>query len=547
MSTRRRLLVALVAAALLGGSSIVVIAANLPQYRTELLVDASAGIPPAGDFGAVAAAVGATAANADDDDSLALRRFGGECTGGANTAELVAAGTGHGEQITRAVRQVVPQGVATVHSGLRAAISDFASRYPLRGRKINRIVLVTRSAADACDADPDAAHRAIQQLLTRAGLRLDIRLVGYRIPTDQQSHLIKLAAATAAPAPAFTQTAAELTTTLAELTVPKTATTDSDPPLSELDPAPSRRPDGGTGPSSQLTGEPDPPAGTAIFPERTVSVGATVMTRGYAVSVTEVDGRTRDGQPVLTVRVSLTNVLWGMRSLAQSSPPELEVHQGGQVYPADGLPERTYARGVAHDGSSYTVRVEPTFQWEDAVLVFPVSRDAQPASIPVLRPWDAVALASAQVFYQKTTLRSGRVQLEFGAYGGRFHRDARMYAEGGNSDAGDGTCDFDRPSPVGLERGKGSLKLYFDLYGDPGAGGFNINERNYTLTLPGGRTIHPDSAASLAVYPESARLRRLAIATQLDSPPTGTFTLTFVDRNGTSPAAAPDSLTFTIG
>ncbi len=294
-----------------------------------------------------------------------------------------------------------------------------------------------------------------------------------------------------------------------------------------------------TGPGSSRGGS----SSGVAFPVEERMVGGSVLARGFRISVGTVASRSDGGRPRLEVHTELVNDLWGPRSVAQNDPPSLEVHQGGRTFAQTHLDaSSTFPQGRPVT-AVYTVAVDQDYRWDGAVLVFPVSNQAQPASLPLSAQGAAVVLAPLPVTYHKTAVESGRIHLEFGPYKPLFRLDAAMYAEGSHSDAGNGYCDFDRQDPRGLGKGKGSLKLYFDLYSNPGGGGINVDETNYTIKLPDGRTIHPDSAASLAIYPENATLKRLAIATQLTLPAKGTYTLTFADPNG----SAPDSLTFTIG
>ncbi|GAB1694340.1 hypothetical protein [Krasilnikovia sp. M28-CT-15] len=549
---RRRRLVAAVCAVLVVACAAVayVVYRAIPDYRTELLVDASDGGPAArAGVGAVTAAVGAAARTAGDHDALALRRFGGECGNSANTAQLVSSGTDRSAAIVEAARGITARGNATLYNGILAAIDDFGHLYPLRARNVNRIVVVSRSGTDACAPDPSTMQEEIRKRLDAAGIRLEFRLIGFQIPADQHDGLIQVAAATKAPQPEFVQTEDALHESLNRLVVPQTrdaAFVEPSPgPLSSF--AGSSAPPSQSPPSEGPLDSPvtDPSADTPTFLETTKRYDATLLARGFMVNVMWGKSELHDGQPQVVVETELTNQLWGIRSGSQQSPPDLELHQGGRVYPAGGPTDqnRTYARGH-RTRATYVVSVDQSFRLDEADVVFPVSRDAEPARI-VKGGADLVSLVGLAVTYRKNTLESGRIHLTFG-YDGKFRRDARMYAEGGSSNAENGTCDFDRAAPEGLGRNKGSLKLYFDLDANPGPAGFNVDELNYTLTTPDGRSFHPDSAESLAVYPESSHLKRLAIATQLPLPATGTYTLSFVDRDGKGPRAPADKLTFTL-
>ncbi|MEU4769670.1 hypothetical protein AB0H12_41250 [Actinosynnema sp. NPDC023794] len=122
------------------------------------------------------------AGNTASDESLSLRRLGGTCGDPANTAEVVAAGTGQPDRIAAAAKSLEPAGKPTLLSGILAAIDDFSRPYPFRGRQSNRIVVVSRHSADACSTDQDAANSAIRERLDGSGVDLDFRFVGYRVP-----------------------------------------------------------------------------------------------------------------------------------------------------------------------------------------------------------------------------------------------------------------------------------------------------------------------------------------------------------------------------
>ncbi|GAB3964047.1 hypothetical protein GCM10029978_023640 [Actinoallomurus acanthiterrae] len=195
----------------------------IPDIRTAFLVDASASASGAGHggFGAVADAVGVAAQNAGHDDALSLRRFGGACDDRHNTVQVVGSGTGHGRRIGESAHKITPTGLATLHGGISAAIHDFSGRYPFRGRKINRIIVVTGHGTDACTHDQDALRRMIQQEVKAAKVRLDFRFVGYKTPAGERDGLARMASAAGAPAPRFVRTPADLTAALRRLVVPE--------------------------------------------------------------------------------------------------------------------------------------------------------------------------------------------------------------------------------------------------------------------------------------------------------------------------------------
>jgi hypothetical protein len=223
---RRRWIVALVSVVVIAiGAVIVLVVRLIPDYRTAFLIDTSADQTPAngltGSFGAVADAVGTAVRNTGHRDALSLRRFGGRCGDPRNTAQVVSSGTRRAAQIDRSVHHLAPSGVATLESGILAAIHDFAGHYPFRGRLSNRIIVVTSHGTDACTNDQAAVDQAVQAKVNAAGLRLDFRFVGYRTPEGEQGGLTQLASAAKAPEPTFVRTTTDLAATLRRLVVPK--------------------------------------------------------------------------------------------------------------------------------------------------------------------------------------------------------------------------------------------------------------------------------------------------------------------------------------
>jgi hypothetical protein len=204
-------------------AAIVYVVVHIPSYRTAFLIDTAASTPSGAgaDFHAVADAVSSAAQNVGDGDALSLRRFGGACGDSHNTDQIVSSGTHHGQQISDAVHTLTPSGAATLQSGIFAAIDDFSGFYPFRGRKSNRIIVVSSHGIDACTADQVTLLKRIRDRVDAAGLQLDFRFVGYKIPSEQQHTLTQVAAATGAPEPKFTQTAAGLTEILKQLTIPE--------------------------------------------------------------------------------------------------------------------------------------------------------------------------------------------------------------------------------------------------------------------------------------------------------------------------------------
>ncbi|GAB3968821.1 hypothetical protein GCM10029978_038960 [Actinoallomurus acanthiterrae] len=215
---RRRWVLALVVVVVVAVGAVVFwVIGAIPDYRIAFLIDASAAQAP----GPVADAVGAAVQNTGGGDALSLRRFGGRCGDPRNTAQIVGAGTGQAARIDRSVHRLAPTGVATLESGILAAINDFSGHYPFRGTRSNRIIVVTGQGTDACTSDQTAMNNAIKHKADAAGLHLDFRFVGYQTPTSGQADLTHLATTLKAPTPDFTRTQAELTATLKQLLIPK--------------------------------------------------------------------------------------------------------------------------------------------------------------------------------------------------------------------------------------------------------------------------------------------------------------------------------------
>lgn len=199
------------------GAIAVVVWRSMPDYRIAFLVDTSTAEAST----AVAGAVGAAVQNTGDDDALSLRRFGGRCGDPDDTAQVVGAGAGHAARISRSVRGLATGGSATLEDGVLAAIKDFSGHYPFRGRKSNRIIVITGRGTDACTRDQAAVKRTLQEKVKAAGLGLDFRFVGYLTPIGEQANLTQLASAVNAQAPEFARTPADLTAILKHLIIPK--------------------------------------------------------------------------------------------------------------------------------------------------------------------------------------------------------------------------------------------------------------------------------------------------------------------------------------
>ncbi|POM27079.1 hypothetical protein BTM25_14880 [Actinomadura rubteroloni] len=222
MTARRWRVAAAVAVvvALVVGVAVFLVLRSVPDYRTAFLVDTSAP-PPGGAFGPIADAVGSAAQNAADDDALSLRRFGGTCGNRHNTARLVGSGRGNGQKVGRAAHALTASGRSTLESGILAAIGDFSGRYPFRGHRLNRIVVVTSHGTDACTSDQAAVQKRIRAKAAKSGVDLDFRFVGYQVPAGEQEQMTRTAAASGAPRPHFATTRTDLVATLKKFTVPE--------------------------------------------------------------------------------------------------------------------------------------------------------------------------------------------------------------------------------------------------------------------------------------------------------------------------------------
>jgi hypothetical protein len=208
----RRALVALIAAALIAAAGWVAFALVLPQftptYKTQFLIDT------AGEPDAVRDSLQKVVGNAGDRDALALRSFGGECGADDNTTQLVDFDTGNRTEITDATRALRETGEPTLVRGIVEAVADFDTPFSRDAKQVNRIIVITRHGADACDDDAGFVAKEIRDRVTAAGLAVEIRLIGYQVPTDQRDPLATIAAGSGAPEPMFTETPDELAHTL---------------------------------------------------------------------------------------------------------------------------------------------------------------------------------------------------------------------------------------------------------------------------------------------------------------------------------------------
>lgn len=178
-----------------------------PAYRTVVLVDTS---EPGTGLAQIGDAVKSVAGNSGDADALSVRRFGGECDS-PDTAEIA----GNREQVGGAVGALSPSGKATMVDGVLAAIDDFSGLPHRRGSVHNRIVVISTTGVDACSDDPAAARRSVDDRLSEAGLELDIRVVGFQVPSEQKDALALFASDAT-----FADTADDLVVVLDRLVIP---------------------------------------------------------------------------------------------------------------------------------------------------------------------------------------------------------------------------------------------------------------------------------------------------------------------------------------
>jgi hypothetical protein len=400
-------------------AAIVYVVVRIPQYRIAFVVDTAASTPmDAGhDFNTIVNAVGSAAQNVGDRDALSLRRFGGACGDPGNTAQIVSSGTHDGQQVSNAVHTLAPGGAATLQSGILAAIDDFSGFYPFRGKKSNRIIVVTSHGTDACTLDQATVTKTIRDRVSVAGLQLDFRFVGYKIPMEQQNALNQAAGATGAPKPKFVQTAADLATILKQLMIPESPdaapleipgpNTDTqarrppDPPTSPPTRGPDRNqfnqgaapnpshqePDRGQPTQEPNRNRPDP------FLTGSVNVNKPVVwSNGLRFNVESVKAaRTSEGIPQVVVETHVYNEIWdSATTILRDHPPVLKVDGHGtytvEEYKMPSIPPKQEIP------LTLTFTVTDEFRWELATLAFPVQGGAKEASAPLAGNKTVVAL-----------------------------------------------------------------------------------------------------------------------------------------------------------
>ncbi|MFD1537430.1 hypothetical protein [Nonomuraea guangzhouensis] len=205
-------LVTLIVGAMVAGVAWFVVGVVLPQYaptyKTQFLIDATS------EPGDITRSLMTVVGSAGDRDALALRRFGGECGADDNTTQLVSFGTGNRQDIKAAAGQVRAGGQSTLLRGIVAAVEDFAAPFAQRAKQVNRVIVISNHGADACDADTAFVEREIRERVASAGLNIQFRVVGYRVPRAQREALERIADASGATAPLYAGTPAQLDSAL---------------------------------------------------------------------------------------------------------------------------------------------------------------------------------------------------------------------------------------------------------------------------------------------------------------------------------------------
>ncbi|MEV6242248.1 VWA domain-containing protein [Lentzea sp. NPDC051838] len=178
-----------------------------PAYKTTFLIDAASG-----DLASVTDALTTVVGNSGSRDSQSLRSFGGECGSDDNTTQLVGFGTGNRQEIASAARSVRQGAKATLQRGIVEAVNDFDSRFSLKAKQVNRIIVVTRHGEDACDSDTGFVQRQIRDRVAAAGLTIEFRFIGYQVP--ERAPLKELTTQLGTQEPAFADSPDELRRTL---------------------------------------------------------------------------------------------------------------------------------------------------------------------------------------------------------------------------------------------------------------------------------------------------------------------------------------------
>jgi Ca-activated chloride channel family protein len=125
-----------------------------------------------------------------DRDNLALRVFGGACSGN-NTTLLVKFAQNNVDEMRQQLERIKPREQTTLASAVIAAADDFSD--PQHFSEVSRRVVVVTGSFDACEAQ---AAEIIYQALKRRNIKPDFYFIGMDLPADKQDKLKRLAGAT---------------------------------------------------------------------------------------------------------------------------------------------------------------------------------------------------------------------------------------------------------------------------------------------------------------------------------------------------------------
>jgi hypothetical protein len=189
--------ISLVVSVLAGGGGwaavVWLLPALAPTYKTEFLIDTTAGTTTSDGPETIANSLKTVVENSGDRDALALRSFGGQCGAENNTTQLVDFDTDNRQEITQAASSVREGSKATLLRGIVQAVEDLSKPFAQRAKQVNRIIVVTRHGTDACDNDTAFVEKEIRNRITAAGLAIEFRLIGYQVPDNQHDQLNQIA------------------------------------------------------------------------------------------------------------------------------------------------------------------------------------------------------------------------------------------------------------------------------------------------------------------------------------------------------------------
>lgn len=124
-------------------------------------------------------------------DNLALRQFGGPCTG-ENTQMVVGFGQHNEGRVRDTVRNLQAGGETTLTDAIIEAIGDFND--PKRFEGVNKRIIVVTGGGDSCQADPAKYIRnRLETLGTGEGVTVSFRFIGMALNPEQQSQLRAIA------------------------------------------------------------------------------------------------------------------------------------------------------------------------------------------------------------------------------------------------------------------------------------------------------------------------------------------------------------------